>query len=748
MRPIFNRGCVLALVCLLGMATTTAQVLNKPTPADNPNLPGNSPWTAACASDDFNDYFVNFTWNPPLVGGTNEFILELSDADGDFSSPTELARVDDMNTTFDFDFQFALPNDTQGDGYRFRVVSTDPAMQSPPSDPYSMYYIGYNDPILISRDGSGTIPPGGTIQTCGGGDITLATHNVPDPGNYRYSWYRSGTPLSGNSNQITVSQAGMYYVEIDYGVNCSGSANTLSNTIEITVGSSLGIAINPPARSNLCDGETLDLTANITGMGLNYTWYKDGAIVAGPTVEGSTYTVDAGIAGFEGDYAVEIDGTGVCVERSSAIAIGRAGDFEVTRTNDAAIVILPGDNTTLQVTTTADSPTYQWFRNGVAMGGETSDALVVSDAGTYFSRVTQTGGPCGAFSLDSEQTVVSLPASFELVIDYTSAYTDCVNTEITLTIATINAVASNGATTDVTSQLINDFNYQWTRDGADLSGATAQQLTLSEVADNGQYGVDGQLDAFSASSNPLNVTLRSNESFTIDADGTTLCDGGIVSMTTTRDLSGESFRWVRDGATIGTAETLNANEAGTYELLIETDACPIRSNAIVVTNFDDSVVNVDADANVVIVEGTTRTVTATGADSYQWLDTNNTLLGSGPSFTFDTEGQYLLLATSGNCDISRVLTVSYRDTFEIPNVITANGDGINDLWIIPNSYSGNSDVTVILYNEQGEEVLNVNNYQNNWPESSTPFSKRNQIFYYKIKRTSETLRQGTITVIR
>ena len=46
----------LALALMLLFASgANAQVLNKPTPADNPNLAGNSAWTAACASASFNE---------------------------------------------------------------------------------------------------------------------------------------------------------------------------------------------------------------------------------------------------------------------------------------------------------------------------------------------------------------------------------------------------------------------------------------------------------------------------------------------------------------------------------------------------------------------------------------------------------------------------------------------------------------------------------------------------------------------
>ena len=62
-------------------------------------------------------------------------------------------------------------------------------------------------------------------------------------------------------------------------------------------------------------------------------------------------------------------------------------------------------------------------------------------------------------------------------------------------------------------------------------------------------------------------------------------------------------------------------------------------------------------------------------------------MSTGSSMTFTDEGDYVLIATIGNCQIIRNINVTYLDTFKVPNVITVNGDGINDQWIIPNSYS-------------------------------------------------------------
>ncbi|AKA34959.1 gliding motility-associated C-terminal domain-containing protein [Flagellimonas lutaonensis] len=751
MRPIFpNRILPLVVACLFFGAQVNAQVLNKPVPADNPNLPGNSAWTAACASSDFNEYFVNFTWAPPLVNSDNEFILELSDGNGDFASATELARVSNQNTNFDFDFQFALPTDTRGENYRMRVRSTSPAVTSPSSDPYAMYYIDYNSPILISQDGNGTIPPGGTINLCDGNSITLSPHNVPNADTYQYKWYRSGTPLSETSENLTVSSAGMYYVEIDYGATCSGSANTLSNTIEITTGSSQGIAINPPSKTALCPGETETLQANITGTGLTYTWYKDGTAITTPTVDDDSYVVDASISGFEGDYQVEISGNGICQERSAVVTITNASNFTVTRDNPATIVILPSQTKTLSVSTTASSPNYQWYKDGSPISGATNSSLDVTDVGTYFARVTESGGACAASPVDSETTQVVAPDSFEFVIDYSTSYTACESTDVTIGLLQINAVASDGSKTDVTTDMEATFSYQWRRNGTDLAGETNNTLMVTDNTDNGDFILTGTAGAFNASSNTLSVQLRTSESIAINSSATVVCPGGDpVTLTTTRDLSGETFEWHRNGSDTGsTATELTVTQSGTYRLMVNIDGCMVPSNEIAVSDFDDSQLVIDTDENIVIPEGESITVTASGADTYNWYNTNNDLLSNSDRVTLSEEGQYVLVASIGDCEATRQLSVEYRDNFRVPNVVTANGDGINDLWVLPNTYSRRSDVTVTIYNEKGQEVLNVTDYQNNWPQSSTSFSEQNMVFYYKIRKENQTLKQGTITVIR
>ena len=743
------------LMCLMlsflgGIGRLDAQILNAPTPADNPNLPGNSAWTAACASDTFNEYFVNFTWSPPLVDAANEFILELSDENGDFTNARELAREGDMNTTFDFNFRFELPTDVRGSAYRFRVRSTSPADSSPESDPYPMYYIGYKDPILISQDGNGTIPSGGIVPLCPGNMVTLATHNVNEPEAYEYNWYRDGALLSERSSSITTDQDGSYQVEIDYGAACSGSANTLSNTIAITLTSPVGIALNTPAQTALCTGESVLLEANITDANLLYTWYRDGEAVSAPLLANSTYTVSAIDPDFAGAYTVVVEGDTACREESNAISITATGAYEGRIEGNPTRLVLPGIGLTLNSTTTADTPTYQWYKDAQPLSGETNATLSVTEAGVYYLRITQTGGSCPPTSLDTEVVTVTSPVGFEVEIAPGSSYTSCQSESVTLSVSGIFGLDGGGGRTDYTPELQPLMSWQWFRDDTPLSGGTNTSYELADPSENGDYSLQGTLQSFLAPSNSLSIQLASGAPPVITPDALTFCpDGGNITITADTDLTGLTFEWTRDGMALpDSSNSLDVSQEGVYRLVIQRDGCIQPSNELTLTAVDESSLEVDADSEVLIRSGRSRTVTASGADSYLWYDPSNNEISSSSSASFDTAGQYTLLATIGSCQFTRFFQVEIEDTFEVPNTISPNGDGFNDVWILPNTYSGRNSVRIDIYDRRGRTIFSALNYQNNWPESSMNLPMGVSVYYYDISDSGKTKKRGTITVVR
>ncbi|NNE78306.1 MAG: gliding motility-associated C-terminal domain-containing protein, partial [Pricia sp.] len=314
----------------------------------------------------------------------------------------------------------------------------------------------------------------------------------------------------------------------------------------------------------------------------------------------------------------------------------------------------------------------------------------------------------------------------------------------------IYAVLSDSSELDVTADISSSFSYQWQKDGSAISGETAQNISLTDSNENGEYNIEGSLEGLSTTSNTLSVQLGSNETLAITSTSTVYCNSSdTIILSTSTNLTDENFAWEKDGTSINTTDsTLTVSEPGLYRLVVSKGECSLKSNEISISPLDADLIQLDVDGDIVFPEGSSKTVNASGGSSYRWLDANNIEIGTTSSYTFSEEGSYLLIANIDNCEVSRPLTVSYLDLFNIPNVITPNGDGANDQWVIPNSYSNKSDVNVIIYNARGAEILNATNYQNNWPESSTTFSKQNMVYYYVIKNATETLKQGTITVIK
>ncbi|GGW43515.1 T9SS type B sorting domain-containing protein [Arenibacter certesii] len=755
MKPNFLIKLVFSILSFvaLGMTTIGAQTLNKPTPADNPNLPGNSVWTAACGSASFNEYYVNFTWLP-TVAADNEFILELSDANGLFTNATELSRVSDKNTSFDFDFKFALPSNTRGDAYRFRVRSTKPAKTSPQSESFEMYYIDFNTTLKIREMGDTAPTPAMKVELCDGGSTTLEVYNVPNAETYRYNWYRNTSPYtsSGYGSSIEVTEAGYYVVELDYGNTCSGSSNTQSLSIEVQVGSSVGLNINPPIKAALCTGETVaPLEANMNYPDLYYTWYKNGNVIQ-PSSQGAyTFSIDTNDVSFPGDYSVKVQGNGICTETSDPVSITQDGIFTVSRDNPANMVMLPGNAITLNASSDASPVTYQWYKDNVALSGETESSLVANSVGVYYAEVSLSGGSCATSTKAIETTTVVHPNTFEFKIDYATEYINCFNTSVALEIARIDAVLSDGSKMEVTSDLQSSFNYQWIKNGINVIGATSKTISLINTGENGSYALNATLGSFNSISNDLSLQLLTNESLTITSTIPFICSSGDTAIISTEtNLSGETFQWFKDGIILPTAtEELTVTEAGTYQLTMEKNGCALMSNQVIVAPFDDSLVTINPAAKeIVFPEGSSKEISANGANSYQWFTENNVLLGDTATITLTMEGTYMLIASVNDCQVMKTFVVSYQDIFGVPNVVTANGDGYNDQWVLPNTYTKDPEINVIIYNQKGEEVLNQFQYQNNWPEANMKFPKQNMVFYYTIKNAKQTLKKGTITVIR
>jgi gliding motility-associated-like protein len=75
----------------------------------------------------------------------------------------------------------------------------------------------------------------------------------------------------------------------------------------------------------------------------------------------------------------------------------------------------------------------------------------------------------------------------------------------------------------------------------------------------------------------------------------------------------------------------------------------------------------------------------------------------------------------------------------IPNLITANGDGVNERL----QFNAALAVQLSIYNRWGRAVLQSDNYQNDWPTADTPAG----VYYYRLQ-IGERKFNGWLQVVR
>ena len=337
-----------------------------------------------CANAAYNataPFSVTFTFSP-VSGATtsNQFIIELSDPNGSFATPTTLVSSNPGTIIASpAVLKFSVPNTIAGEKYRIRIRSTSPAATSPISIAFAAYYLIQDSPFTINNFVS-------TATYCAGGNYVLKIDN-PGTGtndsplkypSLTYKWFKEPavTPFATGSS-LTVNQPGRYYVETNYG---SCTSNSYSNRVTVSEAAAQSLTITSSLGNPFCSNGTP--TTLTTQTGSNYQWFKDNVLISGAS--SNTYQTSQ-----PGLYLVKVD-FGGCVSTTS---------INLQKTQFAGSINVPslstinrGETKTILTTTAAVSPTYQWYLNNTVITGATKATFDVLLAGDYKVVITQNSG--------------------------------------------------------------------------------------------------------------------------------------------------------------------------------------------------------------------------------------------------------------------------------------------------------------------------------------------------------------------
>ena len=199
----------------------------------------------------------------------------------------------------------------------------------------------------------------------------------------------------------------------------------------------------------------------------------------------------------------------------------------------------------------------------------------------------------------------------------------------------------------------------------------------------------------------------------------------------------------------------NDNVVYPYTLFARQNGC-VDSAKVSITVFPKTIAIAGVDT--IIWQYDTIQFLASGGNLYNWIPDYNLSDGSiaNPLAHPEKSTIYYVTVTDKNeCSSYDSLYVLVRPkpfaNFFIPDVITPNGDGINDFWHI-RDLERYPDNTIRIINRWGDEILNQTPYEQDWYSTWKGKDLPGATYYYVIhvknEQGIEAVFNGPITVVR
>ncbi len=515
-------------------------------------------------------------------------------------------------------------------------------------------------PVITSQPVNQTVTSGQTASFS-----VTATANVP----LTYQWYDNGVPISGATSSTYTTPATS---TTDSGSNftvtvgdSAGSVTSSPGTLTVNAPPAVAPVITtPPANQTVTAGQTASFSVIATGTGpLMYQWFKNGSAIGGAT--SSSYTTPATVSGDSGSLFT------VTVTNTAGSATGGPATLTV---NTPPVITTPPANQTVNVGQTASfsvvasgtAPlTYQWFKNGTAIGGATSSSYMTSatvsgDSGSLFT-VTVTNSVGSATGGPATLTVITPPA---------------------ITTAPIGQTVTSGqtATFSVTASGTGPLTYQWYDNGAPVSGATSSSYTTPPTTGSNSgsiYTVTVTNAGGTVTSPPATLTVNTPPVITTPPANQTVNAGQTASFSVVASGTAPlTYQWFKNGTAIGgatsssytTPATVSGDNGALFTVTVTNSAGSATGGPATLTvNSPPAITTPPASQTIIVGQTGSFTVVASGTGplTYQWYD-NGTLIPGATSSSYTTP----VTTATGTSQYTVTVTNSIGNATSAPATLT------------------------------------------------------------------------------
>jgi gliding motility-associated-like protein len=495
-----------------------------------------------------------------------------------------------------------------------------------------------------------------------------------------------------------------------------------------------------------CAGDSIVLATNVL-PGATYEW-------AGPngfSAVGDTLMIVPAALADAGQYIISGNLPNACELLPDSI------DITVIESPEPPLIYTNGpvcENDSLLFWNEVAAPyTFTW--NSVPGGGSNSnDTVLVYPAlvGTYSVEMTVSLGTCESPPSTLSAEVLELPT-----VTYSGLTDVCGDTVDLLATYTTDPLDDFGSVT-----WLNQNN---TLLGTSIPLLAVEASSTPEVMDSFVVVFESQngcmaTDTFAVDFHP---------SPAVDFDWTDLCDASTILYQNNTGWVGnpdptDSLSYVLnfgDGNTSIIPDTAYTYEnAGTYSVVLvaenEFGCVDSLVQQVEVPSLPSPTLSIDDGCGLV---GFSATIDngSFPLESLSWT-VDGSVLSTAPSFSyaFNEAGAYngtLVLSGANDCSfpfpfVFTVISSIGLEELQIPNVITANGDGINDVLVLNELFTNCTSYTMEFVNRWGGLVYTQSN-------DSLPFGgktdKGDELYpgvYFYILRTEEGSKHGHVTIIR